>query len=240
MQTVDIDKILMKVFVGLGEVFTIIIISILSLLIFLARKYIYNLLKLIGLNYFKERLEIIREINSDLLWCQGALRADTYALFRTHNGTAWVQDVPKYSNKHSDRNKTDTLYRKINIKKINSKPHNFYSDILDTKLYKAILDLTLANDWQLISYDAIKRDYPTSELIVFFEEYGIENLLSYRIWDKNNKTFGLIFFTWGEAPSRENLFTRDVSKKLDSVAIRFQNYIISSISEKFFNLRINI
>ena len=46
------------------------------------------------------------------------------------------------------------------------------------------------------------------------------------------KTFGMILFTWSKKPELENLFDRNVSKKLDSISIRFQNYIVSSIMEK--------
>ena len=50
--------------------------------------------------------------------------------------------------------------------------------------------------------------------------------------------FGIILFTWSKKPNLENLFDRVVSKKLDSISIRFQNYIVSSIVEKAFNFRI--
>ena len=96
----------------------------------------------------------------------------------------------------------------------------------------------MSNDWSLISYDGIKNDYPTSPLIIFLEANGIDHLLSYKIWDMNTKTFGIILFTWRKSPNLDNLFERNVSKKLDSISIRFQNYVVSSIVEKVFNFRI--
>jgi hypothetical protein len=54
----------------------------------------------------------------------------------------------------------------------------------------------------------------------------------------DRKTFGMILFTWSKKPELENLFDRNVSKKLDSISIRFQNYIVSSVMEKLFNWRI--
>ncbi len=109
---------------------------------------------------------------------------------------------------------------------------------MDYKTYKSIIDHTIANDWQLIYYDAIKSENPKSELLIFLEANGIDYLLSYKIWDMDRKTFGMIFFTWSKKPELENLFDRNVSKKLDSISIRFQNYIVSSIMEKIFNFRI--
>jgi hypothetical protein len=54
----------------------------------------------------------------------------------------------------------------------------------------------------------------------------------------DRKTFGLILFTWSKKPEIDYLFDRDVSKKLDSISIRFQNYIVSSIMEKVLNWRV--
>jgi hypothetical protein len=79
----------------------------------------------LGLTYFAERNKIIRDINSDLLWCQGALRANAYGLFRTYNSRNYLVD--------SDIDTLDTnarilksASRKIKVIKVNSKPDGFF------------------------------------------------------------------------------------------------------------------
>jgi hypoxanthine phosphoribosyltransferase len=54
----------------------------------------------------------------------------------------------------------------------------------------------------------------------------------------DTKTFGMIIFTWSKKPDLDNLFDPLVSKKLDSISIRFQNYIVSSLIEKVLNWRV--
>ena len=54
---------------------------------------------------------------------------------------------------------------------------------LDVRIYKSIIDHTIANDCQLISYEAIKNDNPKTDLLIFLEANGIDYLLSYKIWD---------------------------------------------------------
>jgi len=238
---IDFDKIIHKIIVGITEISLIILTSILSILVsvilFFLRQKIYNVLSWLGLTYFAERNKIIRDINSDLLWCQGALRANAYGLFRTYNSRNYLVD--------SDIDKLDTnarilksASRKIKVIKVNSKPDGFFPIELDVRIYKSIIDHTIANDWQLISYEAIKNDNPKTDLLIFLEANGIDYLLSYKIWDMDRKTFGLILFTWSKKPEIDYLFDRDVSKKLDSISIRFQNYIVSSIMEKVLNWRV--
>lgn len=235
----EFDKIISKLILGLLEASIVTVISIMSVaasvIMYFLRRYIYSFLWVLGINYFKERNKQIRDINSDLIWCQGALGADSYCLFRTYNGMAYITEeiIPNSSNPKlpviSDK--------KITVKKVNSKPEEFFPNYLDPDIYNSVIALSVSNDWQLISYDAIKEDNPNSPLIVFLEGQGIDHLLSYRIWDMNTKTFGIILFTWGFRPNLEDLFDRKVSKKLDSISIRFQNYIVSSILEKVLNFR---
>ena len=238
----ELHKILVKIIIGLAEVSVIIFTSILSViasvLVYFLRTRIFYLLSLMGITYFQERHKNIREINSDLLWCQGALRADSYSLYRTFNGQAYINEEVTFNLSDTDSKPNVFKNKKITIRKINSKPNDFFPEFLDYEIYKSIIHASMANDWSLISYDAVKRDYPTSPLIIFLEANGIDNLMSYKIWDMNTKTFGIILFTWSKKPSLENLFDRTVSKKLDSISIRFQNYIVSSIVEKAFNFRI--
>ena len=127
---------------------------------------------------------------------------------------------------------------KIKVHKINSKPEEFFPKELDYKLFKAIINTTVANDWKLITYESISNEYPKSEILLFLEANGIDSLLSYKIWDMDKKTFGIIFFSWSTPPNIDLLFDRVVSKRLDSISIRFQNYIVSSIVEKIFNWRV--
>jgi hypothetical protein len=238
----DIDKILTKIIVGLTEFALIILTSALSIfasvLVFFLRGRVYKLLAYFGLNYFEERNKMIRDINSDLLFCQGALRADTYALFRTFNGKAYLiedNDTMPHITGRKDAIKENA---KIKVRKINSKPEDFFPKELEYEIYKSIINHTIANDWQLISYDSIRNENPKTELLIFLEANGIDHLLSFKIWDMDKKTFGMILFTWSRKPDLENLFDRNVSKKLDSISIRFQNYIVSSLMEKIFNARI--
>lgn len=235
----EFDKIISKLILGLLEASIVTIISIMSLaasvIMYFLRRYIYSFLGILGINYFKERNKIIRDINSDLLWCQGALRADSYCLFRTYNGRAYITE--EITPHKTNPNMPTIPEGKITVKKVNSKPEEFFPNFLDQEIYNSVIALSVSNDWQLISYDAIKADNPSNPLIVFLEEQGIDHLLSYRIWDMNTKTFGIVLFTWGFRPNLEDLFDRKVSKKLDSISIRFQNYIVSSIIEKVLNLR---
>lgn len=238
----EVNKILVKIMIGITEVSVIIFTSILSIfasvIIYFLRSKIFKILSAIGITYFQERHKNIRDINSDLLWCQGALRADTYSLYRTFNGQAYINEEVTFNLSNTDSKQTIFKNKKITVRKINSKPDDFFPELLDYDIYKSIIHASLANDWSLISYDGIKSDYPTSPLIIFLEANGIDNLMSYKIWDMNTKTFGIILFTWSKKPTLENLFDRTVSKKLDSISIRFQNYIVSSIAEKLFNFRI--
>lgn len=238
----ELHKILVKIMIGLAEVSVIIFTSILSIIasvvVYFLRSRISNLLAALGIAYFQERYKTIRDINSDLLWCQGALRADSYSIFRTYNGQAYVNEEISFNLSNTDSKPAIFKKNKIIIRKINSKPETFFPEFLSYEIYKSIIHASMANDWSLISYDGIKSDYPTSPLIIFLEANGIDNLMSYKIWDMNTKTFGIILFTWSKKPNLENLFDRQVSKKLDSISIRFQNYIVSSIAEKLFNFRI--
>ncbi|HRG49191.1 MAG TPA: hypothetical protein PLG41_23510 [Leptospiraceae bacterium] len=238
----ELHKILVKIIIGLAEVSVIIFTSVLSIfasvLVYFLRSRIFKILAALGITYFQERHKNIREINSDLLWCQGALRADSYSLYRTFNGQAYINEEVTFNLSDTDSKPNVFKNKKITVRKINSKPSDFFPEFLDYEIYKSIIHASMANDWSLISYDAVKRDYPTSPLIIFLEANGIDNLMSYKIWDMNTKTFGIILFTWSKKPSLENLFDRTVSKKLDSISIRFQNYIVSSIVEKAFNFRI--
>jgi len=233
----ELDNILTKIIIGLAEASLVTVVQVLSLIVgvimYFFRKHVYRLLGILGINYFRERNKMIRDINSDLIWCQGALRADSYCLFRTFNGRAYVVEESTRTNP-----RIATLPIKITVKKVNSKPEEFFPQVLDYDIYNAIINLSVSNDWQLISYDSIKADNPNNSLIVFLEDQGIDYLLSYRVWDMDTKTFGIIIFTWGSNPNLDDLFDRKVSKKLDSISIRFQNYIVSSLGEKFFNLRI--
>ena len=238
----ELHKILVKIMIGLAEVSVIIFTSILSIIasvvVYFLRSRISNLLAVLGITYFQERNKSIRDINSDLLWCQGALRADSYSLYRTFNGQAYINEEVAFSATNTNSKPNVFKNKKITVRKINSKPNDFFPELLEYEIYKSIIHASLANDWSLISYDGIKSDYPTSPLIIFLEANGIDNLMSYKIWDMNTKTFGIILFTWSKKPNLENLFDRQVSKKLDSISIRFQNYIVSSIAEKLFNFRI--
>lgn len=238
----EVNKILVKIMIGITEVSVIIFTSILSIfasvIIYFLRSKIFKILSAIGITYFQERHKNIRDINSDLLWCQGALRADTYSLYRTFNGQAYINEEVTFNLSNTDSRQNIFINKKITVRKINSKPDDFFPELLDYEIYKSIIHASLANDWSLISYDGIKNDFPTSPLIIFLEAHGIDNLMSYKIWDMNTKTFGIILFTWSKKPNLDNLFDRSVSKKLDSISIRFQNYIVSSIAEKLFNFRI--
>lgn len=238
----EIDRILTKILLGLAEFALILLTSALSIfasvLVFFLRKRVYYVLSLLGLNYFEERNKMIRDINSDLVFCQGALRADTYALFRTFNGKAYlIEDNDTMPHITGKRNAIKEN-AKIKVRKINSKPEDFFPKELEYEVYKSIINYTIANDWQLISYDSIRNENPKTELLIFLEANGIDHLLSFKIWDMDKKTFGMILFTWSRKPDLENLFDRNVSKKLDSISIRFQNYIVSSLVEKVLNWRI--
>lgn len=237
----QIDSILKKIIIGITEVSIIVLTSALyifaSVLVFFLRQRVYVLLSYLGLNYFEERNKMIRDIKSDLVYCQGALRAKTYGLFRTYNGRAYLIDEDiKPSETNAKR--LININRKIKVRRINSKPDDFFPKELDFKIFKSIINHTIANDWQLISYDSIKNENPETELLVFLEANGIDYLLSYKIWDMDTKTFGIIIFTWSKKPDLDNLFDPLVSKKLDSISIRFQNYIVSSLVEKVLNWRI--
>lgn len=237
----EIDNIIKKILVGVTEITLIVFTSALyifaSVLVFFLRQKIYHLLSILGLTYFKERNKMIRDINADLIYCQGALRAKTYGLFRTYNGRAYLVDED-IKPSETNAKKLININRKIKVRRINSKPDDFFPKELDFKIFKSIINHTIANDWQLISYDSIKNENPKTELLIFLEANGIDHLLSYKIWDMDTKTFGMILFTWSKKPDLENLFDPLVSKKLDSISIRFQNYIVSSLIEKVLNWRV--
>lgn len=234
METLDekLDRITVKLFLGVSEVIGILIASMVTvstgMLIYYVRKYIYEWLRIIGINYFADRLKNIREINSDLIWIQGAFRADVYALFRTYNGKSYIEDEG-FSSTNSKRL---TRYQKIKVRKMNSKPDEFFPNELDRDLYKFIIDQTIINNWKLFSYDSVRANNPNSPLLVFLESEFIDNLLTFRIWDKSKKTYGIVLFAWNQPPDIHNLFTKQISKKLDSIAIRFQTHIESSLTEK--------
>ena len=237
----EIDNIIKKILVGVTEITLIVLTSALSIfasvLVFFLRQKIYHLLSKLGLTYFEERNKMIRDINSDLVYCQGVLRAKTYGLFRTYNGRAYLVDED-IKPSETNAKKLINIDRKVNVRRINSKPDDFFPKELDFKIFKSIINHTIANDWQLISYDSIKNENPNTELLIFLEANGIDHLLSYKIWDMDTKTFGMILFTWSKKPDLENLFDPLVSKKLDSISIRFQNYIVSSLIEKVLNWRV--
>ena len=231
----NFDKIITKFLMGLGEIVLIIVYTICSffagIFLFLIRKYIYKILNWVGISYFNERHTNIRCINSDLIWCQGSLQADSYGLFRTYNGKSYVVD--NLFNPHDTGKKKIDLLQKIYVEKVNSKPEDFYDEFIDVEIYESILKSTLTNDWKVFSYDQLRATNSNSPILVFLEENGIDYLMTYRIWDKENKTYGLIFFTWAREPENEISLTREVSKKLDSISIRFQSHINTSVLEKF-------
>lgn len=237
----EIGNIIKKILVGVTEITLIVFTSALyifaSVLVFFLRQRIYHLLSILGLTYFEERNKMIRDINSDLVYCQGVLRAKTYGLFRTYNGRAYLVDED-IKPSETNAKKLINIDRKVKVRRINSKPDDFFPKELDFKIFKSIINHTIANDWQLISYDSIKNENPNTELLIFLEANGIDHLLSYKIWDMDTKTFGMILFTWSKKPDLENLFDPLVSKKLDSISIRFQNYIVSSLIEKVLNWRV--
>ena len=237
MESIDdkLDRIAVKLFLGfseiIGMVLAVLFTTTAGLFIYYVRKHVYEWLRIIGVNYFADRLKNIKDINSDLTWIQGAFRADVYGLFRTYNGKSYVEDTNEFSATVTDSKKL-RAYSKIKVKKMNSKPFDFFPEFLDKDLYKFIIDQTVLNDWKFFSYDSLKANNPNSPILVFLESEAINNLLTYRIWDKNKKTYGIVLFAWGNDPDIDNMFTRQVSKKLDSIAIRFQTHIESSIMEK--------
>lgn len=229
-----LNKIFLKFYLGVSEIMGIIIGVILTaisgLLLILTKKYLFLLLEKLGINYFSNRLKTIKDINRDLLFCQGRFNANIYGLFRTYNGRSYVEENT-FSITDSDAIKFHKP-EKIIVRKMNSNPDNFFPEFLDKELYKSIISLSVVNDWKVFSYDSLKEDTVNSPLLVFFESVDIDYLMTFRIWDKNKKTYGLIFFAWKSKPDMDNLFTRDISRKLDSIAIRFQTYIEGSILEK--------
>lgn len=236
METIDdkLNKFTVKLFLGFSEVISIVVASLFTvttgLMIYYIRKHLYEWLRIIGINYFADRLKNIREINSDLIWVQGSFRADVYGLFRTYNGKCYVEDSG-FPATNTDSKRLNS-YRKIKVKKMNSKPDEFFPDELDKDLYKFIIDQTIINDWKLFSYDSVKEDNPNSPLLVFLESEFIEYLFTFRIWDKSKKTYGVILFAWNQKPDIDSMFNKQISKKLDSIAIRFQTHIEGSLSEK--------
>lgn len=235
MTDTNFDKLIVKIIMGLSEIALVIIYALASfaagVFLFFIRKYIYRLLNWIGISYFNERHLNIRNINSDLIWCQGSLQADSYGLYRTYNGRSYVVD--NVFNPHDTGKKKIDLLQKIYVEKVNSKPEDYYGEYIDVEIYESILKSTLKNDWKVFSYDQLRATNSNSPILVFLEENGIDYLMTYRIWDKENKTYGLIFFTWAREPENEISLTREVSKKLDSISIRFQSHINTSVLEKF-------
>lgn len=235
MTDTNFDKLIVKIFMGLSEIALVLFYGVASfvagIFLFLVRKYIYRFLNWIGISYFNERHTNIRHINSDLTWCQGSLQADSYGLFRTYNGKSYVVDNI-FSQYDTGKKKIDLL-QKIYVEKVNSKPEDFYDEYIDVDIYEFILKSTLKNDWKVFSYDQLRATNSNSPILVLLEKNGIDYLMTYRIWDKENKTYGLIFFTWSSEPENEITLTREVSKKLDSVSIRFQSHINTSVLEKF-------
>ena len=102
----ELHKIFVKIMIGLAEVSVIIFTSILSIIasvvVYFLRSRISNLLAALGITYFQERNKSIRDINSDLLWCQGALRADSYSLYRTFNGQAYINEEVTFNLTNTD------------------------------------------------------------------------------------------------------------------------------------------
>lgn len=230
-----LDRIAVKLFMGFSEIIgmalAVIITAGVGALFYYIRKHLYEWLRIIGVNYFADRLKNIRDINSDLIWIQGAFKADVYGLFRTYNGKSYVEDNADFSRMDTDSKKFIHL-KKIKVRKMNSKPDDFFPDFLDNDLYQHIIDQTVINDWKIFSYDSLKANNPNSPILVLLEAQYINNLLTFRIWDKNKKTYGIILFAWNREVEAGEIFTKQISKKLDSIAIRFQSHIESSLMEK--------
>lgn len=230
-----LDKVFVKIFLGFSEIIgatiAILFTAGTGAFFYFVRKHLYEWLKILGVTYFADRLKNIRDINSDLIWIQGAFKADVYGLFRTYNGKSYVEDSMEFSANVTDSKKLKQ-YEKIKVKKMNAKPEAFFPNYLDRDLYKFIIDQTVISDWKFFSYDSLKLNNPNSPILVFLESEGINNLLTYRIWDKNKKTYGIVLFTWGKDIDINIVFTKQISKKLDSIAIRFQTHIESSLIEK--------
>ena len=151
----ELHKILVKIMIGLAEVSVIIFTSILSIIasvvVYFLRSRISNLLAVLGITYFQERNKSIRDINSDLLWCQGALRADSYSLYRTFNGQAYINEEVAFSATNTNSKPNVFKNKKITVRKINSKPDEFFPELLEYEIYKSIIHASLANDWSLIA-----------------------------------------------------------------------------------------
>lgn len=237
METIDdkLTKISVKLFLGFSEIIgmalAVMFTAGVGALFYYIRKHLYEWLNIIGINYFADRLKNIREINSDLIWIQGAFKADIYGLFRTYNGKSYIDDNTEFPATETDAKRLKK-YSKIKVRKMNSKPDEFFPEFLDRDLYQFIIDQTVINDWKFFSYDSLKEHNPNSPILVFLEAEFINNLLTFRIWDKSKKTYGIVLFAWNQEPDINNLFTKQISKKLDSIAIRFQTHIESSLMEK--------
>ena len=102
---------------------------------------------------------MIRDINSDLVYCQGALKAKTYGLLGLTTDTFYLIDED-IKPSETDAKKLINSSRKIKVRRINSKPDDFCPKELGFKIFKSIINHTIANDWQLISYDSIKTKIP--------------------------------------------------------------------------------
>jgi hypothetical protein len=147
----ELHKIFVKIMVGVAEVSAIIFTSILSVIasviVYFLRSKIFSILAMLGIAYFQERHKNIREINSDLLWCQGALRADSYSLYRTFNGQAYINEEVAFNLKDTDSKPNVFKNKKITVRKISSKPDDFFPKLLEYEIYKSIIHASLANDW---------------------------------------------------------------------------------------------
>ena len=120
--------------IGVAEVSVIIFTSILSVIasviVYFLRSKIFSILAMLGITYFQERHKNIREINSDLLWCQGALRADSYSLYRTFNGQAYINEEVAFNLSDTDSKPNVFKNKKITVRKISSKPNDFFPKLL--------------------------------------------------------------------------------------------------------------
>ena len=91
-----LNKLFLKLYLGISEIMGIIIGVILTalsgLLLLLTKKYVYIFLDKIGISYFANRQRTIQDINRDLIFCQGRFNANVFGLFRTYNGRSYVED----------------------------------------------------------------------------------------------------------------------------------------------------
>lgn len=228
------NRLFYKLYLYFGELLTIVILSLMAVFYFFFKQYIFLFFDKLGVGYFRERKERISQTLSDVIEAKGMVKADAVVLYRLSNGKWFTHIVQTEIDKH------EYIYEDLKITRVYHKPFDVFPEKLDPSDYNAIIKYALTNDYETFSWLDIRGENRLSPVLSFLQEKNLTYFLVYRITDYSARDYGFLLFSWKSEPDKELFVSRRLIKILDSINIRFQNYIESSLIEKFFNIRVNI